>query len=274
MSAWRDIMSIIMPLLKKALLSLIRIFVAVYILFGALLFVYQRHYIYFPSKQDFNACANLPSDVEKITYEGTRMYVHKATDSWVVIYHGNAGSACDRSYYLDYFDARKYSYIIVEYAGFSNDSESPSQDAWMKNVRDADDYLKAQKAAKKIVIGESLGTALASYHSYIDRPDRLILISPFDSLEHVSQSMYWFYPIKLMLHDKYPSATWLADADHVLIIHGSDDDIVPIRFGRSLFDAISGADKTFVTVPGAGHNDIHDFNLTKESINRFFRQYF
>jgi fermentation-respiration switch protein FrsA (DUF1100 family) len=42
----------------------------------------------------------------------------------------------------------------------------------------------------------------------------------------------------------------------VLMLHGDADDIVPFRLGRQLFEALPQP-KTFVTLPGAGHNDTY-----------------
>lgn len=260
-----------MTRIPKIVLRLLVIVAILYIIFGVVLFIFQRDLIYFPTAQDFNACPELPADILKVTHQGTRMYVHKATDNWVIVYHGNAGSACDRSYYLDYFDTTKFSYILVEYAGYSNGTENPSQDALMENVRAVEDYLQKEKAVKKTILGESLGTALAAYHSSISNPDKLILISPFDSLEHVSQSLYWYYPITLLLLDTYPSMEWTKNTNNVLIIHGTNDTIVPIKFGKSLFDTISGNNKDFVEIPGADHNDIFNFPKTSSTIADFIR---
>jgi fermentation-respiration switch protein FrsA (DUF1100 family) len=41
----------------------------------------------------------------------------------------------------------------------------------------------------------------------------------------------------------------------ILFIHGSADDIVPMRLGRGLFEA-APEPKYFWAIPGAGHNDI------------------
>ena len=43
-----------------------------------------------------------------------------------------------------------------------------------------------------------------------------------------------------------------------MVIHGGRDRTIPIRFGRRLFDQIS-AEKEFVHLPAAGHNDLFDF---------------
>ena len=42
----------------------------------------------------------------------------------------------------------------------------------------------------------------------------------------------------------------------LLVFHGDADEVVPYRQGRAVFEAASEP-KTFVTLPGARHNDAH-----------------
>jgi len=42
----------------------------------------------------------------------------------------------------------------------------------------------------------------------------------------------------------------------VLFMHGSRDDKIPIEFDRRNYDAVQSADKQWIMVEGAGHNDL------------------
>ena len=42
----------------------------------------------------------------------------------------------------------------------------------------------------------------------------------------------------------------------LLVIHGGADTLVPIERARELYEGVGSTDKTFVTIQGAGHNDI------------------
>jgi hypothetical protein len=41
-----------------------------------------------------------------------------------------------------------------------------------------------------------------------------------------------------------------------LIIHAEHDHLIPLSDGQALYDASGAADKTFLTIPHATHNDI------------------
>lgn len=250
--------------------KLIIVVIFVYLLGGILLFIFQRDFTYYPSPQDFNNCPAF-QEAEKITWQNTRMYVKQNSDRWVIVYHGNAGSACDRNYFLKYLNGTDYSYIFVEYAGYSNNKTSPSQMALTKNVADVIDYLKTKHSSKVVVIGESLGSALASYHSTLAQPNKLMLISPFNKLADEAQSHFWFYPVKFMLTDKYPIEEWLNNTDNIVVLHGTNDMVIPITLAKKLFENLSATNKNFVEVPSAGHNDMYNFQLTENTINSFLK---
>lgn len=227
----------------------------------------QRKYIYLPFPQDFDDCPALRTfDRER---EGdTRMYVKKGGTTWVVFYHGNAGSACDRDYVQELF-AGNYSYIIPEFTGYSNDATAPSEERLRDNADDVRTFLKKQNAEKVIIAGESLGAAIAAYHSHRSPADALVLISPFKSLEDMAKLHYPYLPVGLLLKDRYPSYEWIARAKHVLIVHGKKDDIIPFESGRVLFKAVQSSDKLFVIIPDAGHNDM----IGRSEVSSAIREY-
>ena len=256
--------------MKHWIFLILRTAILTYIGLGLVLFFLQRKYIYFPANQDFYDCAGF-EDAEKINWQGTRMYVKQNTNRWVVIYHGNAGSACDRAYLKLEFEKLGYSYIFVEYAGYSNDNLKPSQERLVKNVEAAVDYLKQFNPSSVVVLGESLGSALASYHASVSKVEKVLLIGAFNNLSDVAAHHYKVYPVKLVLRDKFSAEEWLKETNNVLFIHGTNDDIIPIQFGQRLYQAIKADQKQFVEIEGAGHNDIYEYPLTYETIQNYLK---
>lgn len=242
-----------------------------YLLSGLFLFAFQRELIYLPDPQDFYECHGL-AGAKKVAWNGTRMYAYKSTDKWIVLYHGNDDSACAEFNFVDSFiDTKTYSFIIVEYDGYAGGTNRPTERGLLKNVRDADDYLERQNPSTFTVVGESLGTALAAYHSSLRKPDKMLLVAPFDTLTNAAKSEYWFFPVGLMLQDKYPSTDWI-HAKRALVIHGTRDPIVPIRLGKTLFSNIPTADKAFLEIERAGHTpNIYAYKKTRDAITSFLK---
>lgn len=247
------------------------IFVVFYVSFGIFLTLNQESVVYHPFPQDFITCTGF-ENAEKVTYQGTRMYVKKTDGPAIVLYHGNAGSACDRDFYADLFTQHNYSYVIVEYAGFSNDSRSPSHALIKKDVENVVSYLEKESMNRVIIVGESVGTGFASYHTSLVPPERVLLISPFTDLSDVAKGRFWFYPTSLLVDNALNNVEALKKYTGVVtIIHGTKDTIIPYKLGNQLYQSLQ-AKKEIVTIDGAGHNDLFMFEKTYSAINEFLDQ--
>jgi esterase/lipase len=256
-----------------AIKEILLILVLAYIAFGVILFVLQRKMTYYPNNQDFFSCKGF-EDSEKLDLGGTRAYFKKSSDRVIVFYHGNAGSTCDRDFLKDDFESRGVSYLFVEYAGYSGDDKNPSEKLLKKDVENVVEFLKEEEFLEVIVAGGSIGSSLAIYHSTLGEVDSLFLISPFYRLSDMAKSVYGMYPVSLMMIEKYESNEWIQEtsAKKLRIIHGSDDEIIPISQSKKLFKEASIKDKKFFEVKGAHHNDIYGFEETwkfmRESVSR------
>ena len=84
---------------------------------------------------------------------------------------------------------------------------------------------------------------------------RLLLITPWDRLEHVASYHYPWLPVKWLLRDRYDSAAHLAAFGRpVVVAVAEQDDIVPPQFGNALYRALPEP-RLWLPLPGAGHND-------------------
>ena len=254
--------------MKKRNIIALSILVIFYISYGIVLTLFQEKVVYFPNAQDFNKCAYF-ANAEKVDFKGTRMYVHDTDKPTVVLYHGNAGSACDRSVYADIFTQAGYGYIIVEYTGFSNEAATPTHAALKNNVQNVIAYITENKISDITVIGESIGTGIASYHTSLSVPNKLLLISPFTDLKDVAKNRFWFYPTSLLVNNAFDNLANLEKYHNpITIIHGTKDSIIPYKLGQKLF-ALLDTQKEFITITDAGHNDLFLFPETYEAITNF-----
>ena len=257
--------------MKKRNVVALSIFAIFYISFGTLLTLNQEKVVYQPFPQDFNSCERF-TNAEKVTFNGTRMYVHNTDKPVAVLYHGNAGSACDRDLYANLFTQAGYSYVIVEYAGYSNDSRTPTHNLVKEDVRNVVEYLDSKNISNISIVGESIGTGAASYHASLQAPEKLILVSPFTDLYDIARNRFWFYPTSLLVDNAFDNQAALQNYESkLLIIHGSKDSIIPFKLGKELFDGLS-AEKEFVTIEGAGHNDLFSYQQTHVVIQEFLTQ--
>lgn len=252
---------------RRSLRALIA-FLLFYVGFGAWLTVNQQRVVYQPWPQDFATCPRL-ADATQVTYRGTRMYVHATSGPIAVLYHGNAGAACDRAFLAERISQAGLGYILVEYAGYSNDPVPPSHERIKQDVQNVIAYLDTHAFTSVALIGESIGAGVASYHARLAPPDRLLLISPFPDLQAVAATRFWFYPTRLLVDNAYGLERDLARyRGPVTLIHGTDDRIIPFRLGQTLYEQLA-TEKQLVPIDGAGHNDLFQYDATYRVLAEF-----
>ncbi|RAI25745.1 alpha/beta hydrolase, partial [Rhodoplanes elegans] len=110
-----------------------------------------------------------------------------------------------------------------------------------------------------VVFGESLGTGVAVALAATRPVGRLILQAPYTSTADVARIAYPFAPIGLLMKDQFRSDLRAPDVTApVLILHGTQDSVIPIAFGEALFAAFR-SDKRLVRLQGGDHEDLDDF---------------
>jgi fermentation-respiration switch protein FrsA (DUF1100 family) len=80
---------------------------------------------------------------------------------------------------------------------------------------------------------------------------------------------YPFLPVRWLMRTRLNAAAKVGDyAGPLLQFHGTADRVVPIQFGRRLFEAATTADKEFVELPGYDHNDA-DWPAVRQAVKVF-----
>ena len=233
--------------------------VVAYILLGAVLFFSQKGMTYFPSQTSFEQCASFSADQQVVLNEA-RMYVRGESEDFLVVYHGNAGRACDRAH-LERFSNRTL--VLVEYPGYGGGEGSPSEKRFQVAVKEVVNWLEQQDPRSVAVLGESLGSSSAAYHATLARVDKLLLVAPFERLAQVARHHYGLFPVTWLLREEHPTADYLASFDNeLLVVHGAQDSVIPSWMSESLSE-------NRVVVEGAGHNDVYMYREARVAIEEF-----
>ena len=175
----------------------------------------------------------------------------------VVFFHGNAGNIAHRLDYLRMFHDLGLATLIIDYRGYGLSSGRPSEQGTYLDAEAA--WRHATQAlgfpAERIVLfGESLGGGVAARMAAKNRPGALVLASTFTSVPDMGADLYPLLPIRWLAHIRYDNLERLSQIDcPLLVIHSRNDDIIPYRHGRRLFDA-ARQPKQFLEIEG-GHND-------------------
>src|SRR5580692_7402038 len=98
---------------------------------------------------------------------------------------------------------------LVNYRGYGGSTGMPSEAALFADALAVFDYVQARHSAVSL-IGRSLGSGVAVYVAARREIGRLVLVTPYDSIENVARRAYPAFPVSLLLRDKYASASRIA----------------------------------------------------------------
>ena len=187
-----------------------------------------------------------------------------------VWFHGNGGNIQNRLEHVRLMHVHVGgSHILFDYQGYGLSHGQPSIPGIVADGRAVVQLVQERgwSTGKRIVFfGESLGCAVAVALAVARatevrpevRPDRIILEAPFYSLQAMGQIV--LPPLAFLVKDDLNSARLMAKLTvPLLIIHGTQDQVVPFQQGRDLYE-LSPSPKQFHTIPGGGHVGLYEID--------------
>jgi fermentation-respiration switch protein FrsA (DUF1100 family) len=236
----------------------------VYLAAAALLWLLQARFIYYPMRSLAYTPGNIGlafEDVRLHTGDGVSIhgwYIPAAAEKGVVLFcHGNAGNISHRLDTLQLLHGLGLSTFIFDYRGYGKSTGKPSEVGTYNDAAAAWNYLVTTRRippGKIVVFGRSLGGCIAARQAAKDKPGLLILESTFTSVPDMAAKIYPIFPVRLLCRYHYAALEYIKEVRcPVLVIHSSDDEIVPYRFGQMLFEA-ANEPKAFFEMKGS-HNE-------------------
>ena len=220
-----------------------------YILLLSVVFFFQRNLLYHPSVDSYrkDQVVREPAEIEKV-----KITTNDKIDliGWfynqdlgkfktILFFHGNAGSLENRTYKLNHFKNLNVNFLIIAWRGFSGNKGKPNEMGLYEDAESAIKWLKIKGVNEKNIIlyGESLGTGVAVEIAQNKNYAGVILESPFTSMVNIGKKHYPFFPVSLLLKDKFESYKKINNIFvPVLIMHGKVDKIVPYDMGKKMYE--------------------------------------
>jgi uncharacterized protein len=208
-----------------------------------------------PAQAKAQGCSLWPSaeDFRGLLFSPTG----SAQQETVVVFHGNAGAAQDRSAFGHALSKRGFRVVLLEYPGYGGRAKSPSEHALVLDSLESIALLRQQFGDALWLWGESLGCGVAaSVTARLEpQPKGLALLTPWDNLTAVAKHHYGYLPVDLLLRDRYDSIANLADYQgRVVVLVAEEDRVIPRQHGERLYQALE-TEKRYLTFPRAGHSD-------------------
>ena len=169
--------------------------------------------------------------------------------------HGNAEDAKGTLQALEELSNKGYTVASVDYPGYGLSDGSPDEEGCYRNVHRLYDWLVENRGFNPediVVDGFSIGTGPATELAATRPCGGLILEAPFLSAPRAVTR------VRLLPIDPFPNLKRICKVKcRVLVIHGTDDCIVPYSQGEALFK-LANEPKRFVSVKDGDHNSLAD----------------
>ena len=157
-----------------------------------------------------------------------------------------------------------FSVLAVDYRGFGySTDELPSESGVVEDAEAAWRWLAEHRPGRpRYVFGHSLGGAIAmqlaarlAESEPADKPQGVIVEGTFTSIGDMFSTFKWgWLPVSMLITERFDSLAAVPRIKSpLLIVHGSDDALVPSRFGQKLYEQATVA-KRFVLIEGGTHS--------------------
>ncbi len=203
---------------------------------------------------------------------GARFYAAGPDKPTILFFHGNGEIVADYDDLARYYVRMGINFFPVDYRGYGRSTGRPTILNMLEDANTVFEFAGAHLSKQKvtgplIVMGRSLGSAsaleIAARHP--DAVAGLILDSAFaDAVALIER-------LGARIPEPRPADPWLRQTEKIasfpgptLILHGTEDRIIPVEEAEALFEASGSDEKRLITIPGAGHN-----NLLSVGFNRY-----
>jgi pimeloyl-ACP methyl ester carboxylesterase len=241
----------------RKITRLVMIFVIIYVSICVALFFAQRHFLYFPqpgSPSDHSSKIKLKIDAGDLLITTLELPGENA-----LIYFGGNGE--DVTYNLPMLSNTfpNRAIYLMNYRGYGGSAGAPSEASIIADAINLFDVVHRDHK-NVVVIGRSLGSGVA-VHLASERPvERMILVTPYYSIEELAASEFSLFPVSLILQDKYESWRYTPKVTApTLLIQAGNDEVIPAESTTKLFQSFHSGIASIILIKGAGHNSISQY---------------
>lgn len=222
------------------------------------LYMVQDKFLFAPDTlhedYQFRAGEELEIKVENGLYLNCLKFSNAPSKGAILYLHGNRGSnrRCTRQ--AEMFSRNGYDIFMPDYRGYGkSDGQIESQEQLYQDIQVVYDYIKERyEESSIIVIGYSLGSAMATAITAENNPQHLVMVAPFVSIPYLKNIKFPLVPDFLI---RYP-----LDNRHSLasvrcaigLLHGTRDDIT-LYSSSEILSQVHPDRTEFITLEGTEH---------------------
>ena len=218
--------------MRRMLTLILVTFVVAYAGFCIALYAKQRSFQYFPT----------PRRLGPTQFAGTfksgdtllQLTVRPHDGPGAVLYFGGNGEDVSSSVapLMAAFPEREI--VMLHYRGYGGSAGRPTEADIALDAAGLFDEVHARHP-DVIVIGRSLGSGVAARLASTRPVSKLVLVTPYDSLLGIAQGQFRFFPVSLLLIDKYETWRYVPGIKApVLLLVAERDETIPLASSQAL----------------------------------------
>lgn len=266
--------------LRKKIYRWLAIVALLYVLGGIAFYFLQERFLFHPEKLPADHTFQFAAPFKEINLainENKNLNIVQFTvpDSvcrGVVLYfHGNRKNIERYAPFAANFTRHQLEVWMIDYPGFGKSTGDRTEAIMYADAIEVYKMAAARFPRDSIIIyGKSLGTGVAAKLASMRDCKRLILETPYYSIDALLQHYAFLYPVSLLTTFHFPNGDYVQRIHApITILHGSADEVVP--FKQSLRLQKANPEIEVVRIEKGKHNNLNDFPLFHQKLDSLLR---
>lgn len=251
-----------------------------YIVIGIALYFLQDKLIFHPKKlpADYQYKFDIPfRQIDLTINEEKNLSIVQFTvpDSIrkgiVLYFHGNRENINRYAPYAKNFTRNNYEVWMMDYPGFGLSTGKRTENSLYEDALLFYKMAISKTAADSIIIyGKSIGTGIAAQLASVRDCKKLILETPYYSMDALARHYFFIYPVVPMTKYSLPTYEHFAYIKApITIFHGTKDEVIPYKQAKRLSTKKTGTE--LITIQKGRHNNLTDFPLFQQKLDSLLR---
>jgi fermentation-respiration switch protein FrsA (DUF1100 family) len=158
---------------------------------------------------------------------------------------------------------------LMNYRGYGGSTGTPSEAALIADAQATYDVIR-KRHDKIAVMGRSLGSGVAVALATTREVERVVLVTPFDSIANVAANRYSWAPVRWLIRDAFDSVKRMAAVRApVLAVIAEHDQSIGRAHSDALLASIPAALRHSILIPNGTHNDLGDYQRYLAMVRSF-----
>ncbi len=253
-----------------------KIIALIYIMIGVALYFLQDKFIFHPKKlpADYEYKFDVPfRQIDLAVTEEKNLSIVQFTvpDSIrrgiVLYFHGNRENINRYAPFAKNFTRNNYEVWMIDYPGYGKSTGKRKEKILYEDALTFYKMAMARVAADSIIIyGKSLGTGIAAQLASVRDCKKLILETPYYSMDALAKHYFFIYPVGSMTKYGIPTYQYFDYINApITIFHGTRDRVIPYKQAKKLATKKAGTE--LITIDKGRHNNLNDFPLFHQKLD-------